>query len=108
MSLESRLRIAIAALVTLVVIAMSALYLYDFTRMTFNAESDRAGLVADQVKGNLLEHLNQQTAARGLHPSGFEELKKAWTDMIERDPYIAGMLQRSLASADRVSAIRPR
>jgi len=105
MSLETRLRIAIAALVTLVVIAMSALYLYDFTRMTFSAASDRAGLVADQVKGNLLDRLERQTAARGLQPTSFEEWKKAGTELIQGDPSITEMLQRSLASADLVVAI---
>src|ERR1700687_6071894 len=100
MSLETRLRIAIAALVALVVIAMSALYLYDFTRMTFSAASDRAGLVADQVNGNLLDRLERQTAARGLQPTSFEEWKKAGTELIQRDPGITEMLKRSLASAD--------
>jgi PAS domain S-box-containing protein len=105
MSLEVRLRIAIAALIALVVIGMSALYLYDFTRLTFSAASDRAGQVADQVKGNLLVRLDRQSAARGLHPTSFEEWKKAWTELIQTDPNITEMLQRSLASADLVVAI---
>jgi PAS domain S-box-containing protein len=105
MSLEVRLRIAIAALVALVVIGMSALYLYDFTRLTFRAASDRAGQVADQVKGNLLVRLDRQSAARGLHPASFEEWKKAWTELIQTDPIITAMLQRSLASADLLVAI---
>ncbi len=105
MSLETRLRIAIAALITLVVIAMSALYLYDFTRMTFSAASDRAGLVADQVKGNLLDRLDRQTAARGLPITSFEEWKRAGTELIQRDPGITEMLKRALESADLVVAI---
>jgi len=105
MSLEARLRIAIAALVALVVIAMSALYLYDFTRMTFSAASKRAGLVADQVMGSLPDVLNRETAARGLHPTSFEEWKKAWTELIQRDPNITEMLTRTLGNADLVVAI---
>jgi signal transduction histidine kinase len=105
MSLEARLRIAIAALVALVVFAMSALYLYDFTRMTFNAASERAVLVADQVKGNLLDHLNRQTAARGLHPASFDEWKKSWTDLIQNDPSVTEMLKRALATDNLVGAI---
>ena len=75
MSLKARLRIAIVALVTLVVIGMSVLYLYDFTRMTFRAASERAGLVADEIKGNLVDRLDRETAARGIHPGSLQEWK---------------------------------
>jgi len=105
MSLKARLRIAIVALVTLVVIGMSALYLYDFTRMTFRAASDRAGLVADEVKGNLVDRLDRETAARGIHPASLPEWKTNWARIISTDLSIAEMLKRTLASADLVVAI---
>ena len=44
MSLKARLRIAIVALVTFVVVAMSVLYLYDFTQGAFRDASGRARL----------------------------------------------------------------
>src|SRR5260370_42634871 len=106
MSLEARLRIAIAALVALVVIGMSVLYLYDFTRMTFSTASDRAGLVADQVKENLLDHLDRQTAVRGLHPTSFAEWRKAGTELIRHDPGITEMLRGTLVSRELEVAIR--
>jgi len=105
MSLKARLRIAIVALVTLVVIGMSALYLYDFTRMTFRAASERAGLVADEVKGNLVDRLDRETTVRGLHPGSLPEWKITWARIISTDPSIAEMLKRTLASADLVVAI---
>jgi PAS domain S-box-containing protein len=105
MSLKARLRIAIVALVTLVVIGMSILYLYDFTRNTFRAASERAGLVADEVKGNLLDHLDRETAVRGIHPVSLEEWKANWTKIVGTDPSIAEMLKRTLANADLVVAI---
>ncbi len=105
MSLKGRLRIAVVALVTLVVIAMSALYLYDFTHNTFRAASDRAGLVADEVKGYLVEQLDRETAARGIHPQSLEEWKADWTKIISANPQIAEMLKRTLANADLVVAI---
>src|ERR1700730_11788154 len=105
MSLKARLRVAIVALVTLVVIGMSALYLYDFTRMTFRAASDRAGLVADEVKGNLVDRLDRETAARGIHPASLPEWKTNWARIISTDLSIAEMLKRTLASADLVVAI---
>jgi PAS domain S-box-containing protein len=102
MSLKTRLRIAVVALVTLVVLAMSALYLYDFTQMVFKNASERADLVAKQVSGNLPGLLNTEVAARGLHPASPEEWNAAWTDAIRTDPAIRTMLQRTLAGADMV------
>src|SRR5450432_3059869 len=102
MSLKTRLRIAVVALVTLVVLAMSALYLYDFTQMVFKNASERADLVAKQVSGNLPGLLNTEVAARGLHPASPEEWNAAWTDAIRTDPAIKTMLQRALAGADMV------
>ena len=105
MSLKARLRIAIVALVTLVVIGMSVLYLYDFTRMTFRAASERAGLVADEVKGNLVDRLDRETAARGIHPGSLQEWKANWTRIVSTDPSIAEMLKRTLANDDLVVGI---
>ncbi len=105
MSLKARLRIAIVALVALVVIAMSALYLYDFTSMTFSGAEDRADLIAKEVKGNLVDHLRRETEARGLNPSSPQEWKTAWTDIIRTDPKVTAMLKRTLGGADIVAAI---
>jgi signal transduction histidine kinase len=100
MSLKARLRIAIVALVTLVVIAMSALYLYDFTRISFNDASQRADLIADEVQGNLLDRLAQTAAQPTL-----EETKNNWTRIIRTDPNINKMLKRALANEKLVADI---
>ena len=105
MSLKTRLRIAIVALVTLVVIAMSLLYLYDFTRVSFEAAANRADLVAKEVKGNLVDRLERQSAARGLAVNSVPEAKVAWTDIIRHDSNIADMLKRTLGASDLVVAI---
>jgi len=105
MSLKARLRIAIVALVTLVVIGMSLLYLYDFTKMTFRAASQRAGLVADEVEGNLVDLLDRETAARGVHPVSLQQWKDNWTAIIGTDPGLAEMLKRTLAHDDLVVGI---
>jgi PAS domain S-box-containing protein len=105
MSIKARLRIAIIALVALVVIAMSALYLYDFTSMTFGGASDRADLIAKEVKGNLVDHLRRETDARGLHPATLQEWKTIWTEIIMGDPNVTAMLKRTLGDADLVANI---
>jgi len=105
MSLKARLRIAIVALVALVVIAMSLLYLYNFTSMTFDSASERGDLIAKEIKGNLQDHLTRESAARGLHLDTPQQWKAAWTDIIRTDPRVTAMLQRTLGDADVLAAI---
>jgi PAS domain S-box-containing protein len=105
MSIKARLRIAIIALVALVVIGMSALYLYDFTGMTFTGAAERADFIAKDVKGNLADHLQRETTARGLKPVSLDEWKQAWTDIIRGDPNVTAMLKRTLGDSKLVAAI---
>ncbi len=105
MSIKARLRIAIVALVALVVIAMSALYLYDFTFMTFTGASERADFIAKDVKGNLADHLQRETDARGLKPVSLDEWKQAWTEIIRSDPSVTAMLKRTLGDSKLVADI---
>lgn len=105
MSLKARLRGAIVALVTAVVVVMSLLYLSDFTKATFSAASERADLVADQFRVYLENHLTMETAAHGLHPVSTEQWEAAWTEIVRRDPDITDMLKATLAKADLALAI---
>ena len=102
MSLKARLRISIVAFVVAVVVGISALYLYNFTRLAFDAAAARADLVADQVQGYVLERIDHEAAARNAHPKFLEESKKLWYQIVETDPQISAMLRRTLANADVV------
>jgi len=105
MSIKARLRIAIVALVALVVIGMSMLYLYDFTGMTFTGAAERADFIAKDVKGNLADHLQRETDARGLKPASIQEWKQVWTDIIRNDPAVTALLKRTLGDSNLVAAI---
>jgi signal transduction histidine kinase len=105
MSLKARLRLSIVAFVTIVVIAISAIYLYNFTSLAFEAASLRASLVADQVMDYVLERIAKETAARHLHPANIEESERAWAEILRTDPEISGMLKRTLGNADVVAVI---
>ncbi len=105
MSLKARLRGAIMALVTAVVVVMSLLYLSDFTKVTFSAASDRADLVADQFRIYLENHLTMETSAHGLHPATPQQWEDTWIDIVKRDPDIVEMLKATLAKADLALAI---
>jgi hypothetical protein len=105
MSLRARLRIAIVALVALVVIAMSILYLYDFTRVSLGSASELADLMADQVKGNLLDLLPRDASAGGIRPNSLGEWKDTWTRVIQEDPKVEEMLKRALGTTNLALAI---
>jgi signal transduction histidine kinase len=105
MSLRARLRLAIVTFVTIVVVAISALYLYGFTSAAFQAASARSRFIADQVKGYLLERIDDRMAARPAPPASVSDLKTAWTEIVSTDPAITAMLQRTLAYAGEVMNI---
>ncbi len=105
MSLRARLRGAIVALVTAVVVVMALLYLSDFTKASFGAASDRADLIADQFRIYLENHLTVETTAHGIHPASPQQWEDTWTEIVRRDPDIAEMLKATLAKADLALAI---
>jgi signal transduction histidine kinase len=105
MSLRARLRLAIVAFVTMVVLAVSALYLYAFTQAAFEAASIHTHLLANQVKGYVLERIDAGMAARPVAPGSVAELKAAWTGIVRTDPALTAMLQRTLSYTDVVMNI---
>lgn len=105
MSLKARLRGAIVALITAVVVVMSLLYLSDFTKAAFSGASDRADLVADQFRVFLENHLTLETATHGIHPASPQQWEDTWTAIVEGDPDVTDMLKATLAKTDLALAI---
>jgi len=97
MSLKTRLRASIVALAALVVVALSAVALYDFTRLAFHDAQQRADQVGDDVRSYFSERVNDEIALRGLHPASAEEFRHAAGDIIRTDPRISRMLRESRA-----------
>lgn len=102
MSLRTRLRISIVALAAVVVVLLSLLYLYDFTRLAFEGAHSRALLVGDEVRDYVSERVSEDIATRNLHPATIEEFRDAAEDIIRTDPRIANKLLTSRASYDAV------
>jgi PAS domain S-box-containing protein len=105
MSLKARLRGAIVALVTAVVVVMSLLYLSDFTKASFIDAANDADLIADQFRIYLENHLTLETASHGIHPATPQEWEDTWTEIVRRDPDVTAMLKATLAKADLALAI---
>ncbi len=102
MSLKSRLRISIVALVAVVVLLSSGVYLWDFTRLEFLATLSRAELVESLVKGYVLQRI-RPTQEPG---ATLAELKPVWTGLVRNDPQIPGMLEGLVANSDVILNIR--
>lgn len=102
MSLRTRIRVSIVALAAVVVILLSLLYLYDFTRLAFDGAHARALLVANEVRDYVSERVHEDIVRRNLHPATAEEFRDAATDIIRTDPRIANQLRGSRASYDAV------
>ena len=99
MSLRTRLRIAIVTLAAVVVIALSGLYLVDFTRAAFQNATDTARNIAGDVKGYALDRFDQVLKGQPSPPDSLAAYEQAWTKIVRTDPYISAMLQRSRATA---------
>lgn len=106
MSLKARLRIAIVALATLVVIAMSALYLYEFTTLSFSSAFDRGDAVADEAYSTIRDRLVILSKDGTTPTLSIDELKQHLTAAIRMDPEISHMLISMLANESLLSSVR--
>ena len=98
MSLKTRLRISIVALVVSVVLALSALNLHSVAEAMFRDVAERALTLAQQVQTMLTQRLNEQTA--GLAPAQtLDELKARWTGIVANDQELSRQLNLTLASS---------
>jgi PAS domain S-box-containing protein len=92
MSLRTRLRIAIVALAAIVVVGLSALYLWDFTRLAFDGAELRAQIIGKDVRDYVTERVNEMVQEGDLHPATSGEFRDIAAGIIRDDPRIAKML----------------
>jgi PAS domain S-box-containing protein len=96
MSLRTRLRIAIVALAAIVVVGLSALYLWDFTRQAFEGANARARIIAEEVRYYVTQRVNEAVTERNLHAATSDEFRGIANGIIRTDPLIAKKLGDSL------------
>ena len=90
------------SLVTIVVVGLSALYLYDFTVIAFRSALYRTDLVASQIKDYLVARIQERQPALDPRPTSISELKAAWIEIVRTDPAIPAILERTSANTDVV------
>ena len=89
MSLKTRLRISIVALAAFIVVALSALYLYDFGGAAFQNASNRAEYIAKEINVHVMEQFDQTQSQRP---------RASFADVVREDATIASLLKRARAN----------
>ena len=104
MSLRLRLVLLIVALVTLVTIALSGLYLDSLVNSLWAGAFERSELASQQVNAFIVEHINQH-AQEYQKPSDYEQTKALWRDIVLNDRDISNTLERTMALSPSIVEI---
>jgi hypothetical protein len=112
MSLKTRLRISIVALVVIVVTLLSGLHIHKVIEGEFEESLDRAANVLDRVEGPLTNQLKEQIAIRlQKQPTpppaegNLDLLVGLATDIIEQDLTVSAMLEDVMARSESILEI---
>jgi len=98
MSLKTRLRLSIAALVAAVVLALSALSLYSVATARFEDVPERATNAALQVQTLLAQRIGELMAEKPP-TSSLEETEALWTQIVREDDELPRLLRDTLAGS---------
>jgi signal transduction histidine kinase len=103
-SLRIRLVLLIVALVTLVTVALSGLYLDRLVNSLWAAAFERSELASQQVNAFIVDHINQH-AQEYFAPTGVEQTKALWRDIVLNDRDISNTLERTMALSPSIVEI---
>jgi len=98
MSLKSRLRLSIVALVVTVVVALSVLHVHSVVESRFEDALELATIGGMQVESFILQIVDEQTANYQPPPETMADVKKVWSEIVEQDPGLASLLQKLTGS----------
>ncbi len=104
-SLKARLRLAIVALIVLVVSAVSWLHLNRLTETRFEDFAQRARMAAQQIKTFLIYRVRELATRHIPGPATLEEAVALWEQMVGEDAELAAMLDSTVAGAGVVVEI---
>ncbi len=112
MSLKTRLRISIVALVVIVVTILSALHIHSVIEGEFEDSLERAENVLDRVEGNLRNQLPGMIESRVREKQtpppaegNLDDLVGLATEVIEQDPTLSAMLVEVMATSESIVEI---
>ena len=96
MSLRIRLILLIVALVTVVVLILSGLYLASLVNTLSDSALDRAELASQQVNAFINDRINRISSVEPA-PTEFSQTETQWREIVANDPDIKTMLFRTMA-----------
>src|SRR5258708_29593450 len=96
MSLRIRLILLTVALVTVVVMILSGLYLASLVKALSDTALDRAQLASQQVNAYINDRINRISSVEPA-PTDFTQIETQWRDIVANDPDIRTMLFRTIA-----------
>ena len=98
MSLKNRLRLSIVALVVTVVVALSVLHVHSVIESRFQDGLELATIGGMLVESFILQIVDEKTADYQPAPETLEDVKKVWSEIVEQDPGLEGLLQKLTGS----------
>ena len=104
MSLRIRLVLLIVALVTLVAVALSGLYLDRLVNSLWAGAFERSELASQQVDAFIVDHINQHVEEYET-PTSVEQTKALWRDIVLNDRDISNTLERTMALSPSIVEI---
>src|ERR1035437_2900323 len=96
MSLRLRLILLNVALVTVVVLVLSGLYLNSLVDSLSATALARAELLSQQVNAYITDHINRHSLEHPA-PADLDETKTLWREIVPNDPDVSAMLFRTMA-----------
>lgn len=96
MSLRVRLILLVVALVVLVAVALSTLYLDGLINSLSDDALERSQLASQQVNSFLIDFINQQSEKREV-PANIDETKALWYDIVSSNNDVGTALVRMMA-----------
>jgi signal transduction histidine kinase len=104
MSLRIRFILLVVALVAVVAVALSMLYLDNLVRSRSDEAIERGKLASRQIDQELRERFNQQSAKYEA-PATVEDTRKLWHEIVENDPELNIRLLAMMAPIPSISEI---
>lgn len=105
MSLKARLRIAVAVLMSAVVIVTSVLYIRGFLSAAFTRTHEIAISISNQIQSAVLAEVEARTGAEPYPPTTIADAKRFWANVIRTDPEVTETLKRALTSWPIISEV---